>query len=79
MDYRRIPALLGTTRPSMNCVDIKTADGGWTDRSHTRGPISTAFALLFLIRSTQKTIFTAELGSSAGRLWAAQGHDRHSR
>lgn len=42
------------------------ADGGWTDRSHTRGPVSTAFALLFLIRSTQKTIFTMSQGSLQG-------------
>ena len=42
------------------------ADGGWTDRAHTRGPVSTAFALLFLIRSTQKTIFTMSQGSLQG-------------
>lgn len=41
-------------------------DGGWTDRSDTRGPVSTAFALLFLIRSTQKTIFSLSQGSLAG-------------
>ncbi|OUX08643.1 MAG: hypothetical protein CBE00_01155 [Planctomycetaceae bacterium TMED240] len=42
------------------------ADGGWTDRSQTRPPVSTAFALLFLIRSTQKTIFTMSQGSLQG-------------
>jgi hypothetical protein len=43
--------------------------GGWTDRSHTAGPLSTSFALLFLIRSTQKTIFT----TSSGRLGGGRG------
>jgi hypothetical protein len=42
------------------------SDGGWADRSHTAGPLSTAFALLFLIRSTQKTIFTASSGALQG-------------
>ena len=42
------------------------ADGGWTDRSQTRPPVSTAFALLFLIRSTQKTIFTMSQGTLQG-------------
>jgi len=42
------------------------ADGGWTDRSQTRPPVSTAFSLLFLIRSTQKTIFTMSQGSLQG-------------
>ncbi|MGI9469916.1 MAG: hypothetical protein ACR2NZ_00185 [Rubripirellula sp.] len=41
-------------------------DGGWTDRARTRGPVSTAFSLLFLIRSTQKTIFTMSQGSLQG-------------
>ena len=45
---------------------VQSAEGGWTDRSNTRGPISTAFALLFLIRSTQKTIFTLNQGSLQG-------------
>ena len=44
----------------------QAADGGWTDRSKTRPPVSTAFALLFLIRSTQKTIFTMSQGSLQG-------------
>ena len=42
------------------------ADGGWSDVSHTNGPVSTAFALLFLIRSTQKTIFSMSAGSLQG-------------
>ena len=41
-------------------------EGGWTDRSNTSGPVSTAFALLFLIRSTQRTIFTMSAGSLQG-------------
>ena len=44
----------------------QAADGGWADRSHTRPSVSTAFALLFLIRSTQKTIFTMSQGSLQG-------------
>ncbi len=42
------------------------ADGGWTDRSHTQGPLSTAFALMFLIRSTQKAVFNTGAGSLSG-------------
>ncbi len=42
------------------------ADGGWTDRSHSRGPVSTAFALLFLIRSTQKAVFNLGAGELSG-------------
>ncbi len=45
---------------------FQDGEGGWTDRSHTQGPVSTAFALLFLIRSTQKTIFTASSGALQG-------------
>jgi hypothetical protein len=44
----------------------QSAEGGWIDRSLTSGPVSTAFALLFLIRSTQKTIFTLSQGSLQG-------------
>lgn len=40
--------------------------GGWTDRAHTSPAASTAFALLFLIRSTQKTIFTIGAGTMGG-------------
>lgn len=45
------------------------AEGGWEDRSHTGGPLSTSFALLFLIRSTQKAIVT----TSSGRLGGGRG------
>ncbi|MCG8650327.1 MAG: hypothetical protein MI861_10875 [Pirellulales bacterium] len=41
-------------------------DGGWTDRTHSRPPASTAFALLFLIRSTQKAVFNISSGVLAG-------------
>lgn len=41
-------------------------DGGWTDRSHSQGHVSTCFALLFLIRSTQRTIYTLSAGSLQG-------------
>jgi hypothetical protein len=42
------------------------ADGGWSDRSRTRAPLSTAFALMFLIRSTQKAVFNISSGTLAG-------------
>ncbi|WP_246114648.1 hypothetical protein [Rubripirellula tenax] len=45
---------------------FQDADGGWKDRSHTQAPESTCFALLFLIRSTQKTIFSLSAGSLEG-------------
>ena len=45
---------------------IQSPEGGWTDRSNTRPAVSTAFAILFLIRSTQKTIFTMSQGSLQG-------------
>lgn len=44
-------------------------DGSWggpTDRMHTGGPTSTAFAILFLIRSTKKAIGTLSEGTLAG-------------
>lgn len=41
-------------------------DGGWSDRSHSPPPISTCFAILFLVRSTQKAIFTIVGGGSIG-------------
>ncbi|MDG2220839.1 MAG: hypothetical protein P8L85_05630 [Rubripirellula sp.] len=41
-------------------------EGGWSDRSLSKPQISTAFALLFLIRSTQRTIFTMNAGSLQG-------------
>lgn len=42
------------------------ADGGWSDRSHSTPPISTSFALLFLIRSTQKAVFNLGSGALSG-------------
>lgn len=42
------------------------ADGGWSERKHSRPPVSTAFALLFLIRSTQKTVFNLGSGTLSG-------------
>lgn len=42
------------------------SDGGWTDRSASTPRISTAFAILFLIRSTQKAIFTMNAGTLQG-------------
>jgi hypothetical protein len=42
------------------------SDGGWTDRSASIPQVSTAFALLFLIRSTQRTIFTMNAGTLQG-------------
>ncbi len=41
------------------------SEGDWKN-NHERGPVATSFALLFLIRSTQKTIFTMSQGSLAG-------------
>jgi HEAT repeats len=41
-------------------------DGGWTERSQTTSELSTAFALLFLIRSTQKAIFQDHSGALRG-------------
>ncbi len=43
-----------------------TATGGWTDRAKTRHAVSTAFAMLFLIRSTQKAVFNLGSGELAG-------------
>ncbi|WP_246146480.1 hypothetical protein [Rubripirellula lacrimiformis] len=44
----------------------QSPSGGWEDRSQTTAPVSTAFALLFLIRSTQKTIFSTSSGTLEG-------------
>lgn len=44
----------------------QAANGGWTDSTYTRGPIATSFALLFLIRSTQKAIFSMSAGTLEG-------------
>ena len=40
--------------------------GGWTDQSKSLAPVSTSFALLFLIRSTQKAIFSVGAGAMGG-------------
>ena len=45
---------------------VQGSDGGWSDRKKTTPPISTSFALMFLIRSTQKAIFTSSAGSLQG-------------
>lgn len=46
---------------------LQEGDGAFSGReTWERKPIATAFALLFLIRSTQKTIFTMSQGSLAG-------------
>lgn len=46
---------------------LQEADGSFKGKeTWERQPIATAFALLFLIRSTQKTIFTMSQGSLAG-------------
>ncbi|QDT08724.1 hypothetical protein K239x_06660 [Planctomycetes bacterium K23_9] len=42
------------------------AGGGWKDRSKSAGHISTCFAILFLIRSTQKAIFSMGEGGAIG-------------
>ena len=41
-------------------------DGGWADSSYTPSQQATAFALLFLIRSTQKAIFSISAGTLEG-------------
>ena len=40
--------------------------GGWSDLSYTDPTVNTSFALLFLIRSTQKTIFSVGAGAMGG-------------
>lgn len=46
--------------------DPKTGGWGILHRAHTHGAVSTAFAVLFLIRSTQKSIDTIGRGTLAG-------------
>jgi hypothetical protein len=43
-------------------------EGGWSDVAHTTPTGSTSFALLFLIRSTQKAIFSMGAGAMGGGL-----------
>ncbi len=45
---------------------LQSPDGAWSDRSQTTPAESTCFALLFLIRSTQKTIFSMSAGTLEG-------------
>ncbi|MEM8666311.1 MAG: hypothetical protein AAGG48_02265 [Planctomycetota bacterium] len=45
---------------------LQDSEGGWSERSLSFPQQSTAFALLFLIRSTQRTIFTMSAGSLQG-------------
>ncbi len=45
---------------------LQDANGGWIDRSQTGSSVGTAFSLLFLIRSTQKTIFSMSAGTLEG-------------
>lgn len=42
------------------------SSGGWADSQVMSAPIATSFALLFLIRSTQKAIFSMSAGSLEG-------------
>ena len=44
----------------------QSAEGGWTDRTHSPPSARTAFAILFLVRSTQKAIFTVAGGGAIG-------------
>ncbi|MGB7345380.1 MAG: hypothetical protein WBD20_14285, partial [Pirellulaceae bacterium] len=45
---------------------LQDGSGGWTDKSESSPAVSTAFAILFLIRSTQKAIFTMGEGGAIG-------------
>ncbi len=45
---------------------IQNANGGWTQGSHMTSSVNTAFAVLFLIRSTQKAIDQVNRGNLAG-------------
>ncbi len=42
------------------------ASGGWVEQSYSQPHVKTSFAILFLIRSTQKAIFTPAAGGSIG-------------
>ncbi len=42
------------------------ASGGWVERSYSQPHVKTSFAILFLIRSTQKAIFTPAGGGAIG-------------
>jgi len=43
-----------------------TESGGWEDRAHTSPEVSTAFAILFLIRSTQRSLGTGASATTIG-------------
>ncbi len=49
-------------------MKLQDDSGAWaiSDASHSSAPVSTAFAVLFLIRSTKKSIATASQGTVAG-------------
>ncbi len=44
----------------------QSADGGWTEKDESQPPVNTAFAILFLIRSTQIAIATMGEGTARG-------------
>lgn len=49
-------------------MKLQDSSGSWGDKdaSYSSGPVSTAFAILFLIRSTKKSIAKASTGAVAG-------------
>jgi hypothetical protein len=48
--------------------NLQGPDGGWMGRAHTTPPISTGFAILFLVRSTQQSLSSMATGTaSVGR------------
>ncbi len=54
-----------------NLRKLQDASGGWIDHSRSPPHVKTCFAILFLIRSTQKAIFTMGEGDAVG----GQGFD----
>ena len=44
----------------------QASSGGWEDRAHTNASVSTAFAILFLIRSTKKSLGDGASATSRG-------------
>lgn len=53
-------------------IEQKDADGGWSKDGGVTKAVNTAFAVLFLIRSTQKAIATVSSGATAGG-WGLPG------
>ncbi len=47
-------------------MKMQADSGGWEVRAHTRPEVSTAFAILFLIRSTQRALGTAATATTIG-------------